>query len=409
MRTVLLCWSFPPARNGLASAAAEIAAALRDSGHDVTVIALDRTGRATRDGTLVIGCAPGPLLRRLRRFGAIGHLVPPFCFWRAVRACHAEAPVAVVEATNWYAPGLLVALLGPAPLVTRNSTPASITANGVRSWRDRLDHRAAMLLEAMSARRSAALISNTAAHGATIAARYRVPPPGPAHAVIGLSLPETILAAGRGAAYPPSGDGPLCILFVGRAEARKGFAELLDAAATLAAEAERGEGPEFRLHLVGIDALPRRSDALLSRMALSRDLPEPALHAMFAAAHLVAAPSRYESFGLVYQEAMAFGRPILACAEDASARRFVGETGAGLLAERCEGGAIALVLRRMLRDPALRDRLHRNSRAAAGMFTRATLAAETVALYRTAIEAGSNGRRSAHSSEGRPAPARMVS
>ena len=326
-----------------------------------------------------------------------------------MRRLNRETPLSAVEATNWYAPGLFVALFGPVPLVTRNSTPASITGTGARSLRDRLDHRAAVFLEALAARRSAALISNTAPHGAAIAERYRVPPPGPGHAVIGLSLPHTVRAAGLDAAYPPHGDGPLRILFVGRAEPRKGFSELLEAAAIIADEAERGEGPEFRLQMVGIDALPGRPDALLSRVEWLRDLPEPELHARLAAAHLVAAPSRYESFGLVYQEAMAFGRPILACAEDASARRFVGDTGAGLLAERCDGDAIASVLRRMLHDPALRDRLHRNSRAAAGLFTRETLCTETLALYRTAIARGSNGDSSASSSETRPAPSRIAS
>lgn len=403
MRIGLLSWAYPPEKSGLSRAAAEIAQSLAEAGHDVRVVTLDRTGRTWDGGVEVIGALQErDWLARVRLWPAIGHLAGPAMMARAIRRLHAERPFDVVEATNWYAPGLWVALTGPVPLVTRNSTPVATSAGRGGSLRDRIDRHAAILVEAVAARASAGLISNTQAHGEKIAALYRTAPPGPDHAVIGLSLPPAIVAAGRAASYPP-GNAMLRMLFVGRNEPRKGIDALLGALPELAADADAGTIPDFRLTMIGLhrhelDALP---PAALRRIESHHRIGDDGLYAALAAADIVVAPSRYESFGLVYQEAMMFARPIAACSEDPSARLFVGDTGAGLLAEDCTPAALGAVLRRMLCDGDLRTALSAAARVAAGRFTRATLAEETVAAYSAAVI----GRSSAASSSGRPAPA----
>ncbi|MEG3165356.1 glycosyltransferase family 4 protein [Sphingomonas sp. PB2P19] len=404
----LLTWAYPPEKSGLSRAAREIAQALAQAGHDVRVFTMDRRDR-TNDGAVeVIGCGVGEHSgpARLRKLAGIGHAVGPLAFLRAVRAEHARRPFDVIEATNWYAPGLAIALLGPAPLVTRNSTPAATSAATVTSLRDRLDRGVAILLERWSAR-AGMLISNTALHAEKIAALYRVPREGPRHAVIGLSLPPEITARGQAATYPTG--TPVELLFVGRDEHRKGFDALLGALAILAEDAEAGTLDPFRLTIIGVtdDAVAHLPPAARVLARCYHRVDEPRLHDLLAATHLVVAPSRYESFGIVYQEAMMFGRPIVACAEDPSARLFVGGSGAGLLAATCSGPDLAEPLRRLIQDPAARAALAATSRAASGQFTRETLATQTVAAYRTAI--GSKGSSSRVSSSGRPAPADMPS
>jgi glycosyltransferase involved in cell wall biosynthesis len=408
MRIGLLSWAYPPEKSGLSRAAREITQALADAGHDVRVFTMDRRGRA-RDGAVeVIGCgfAEGSLAARLRTIPGFGHIVGPLAFRRAVRADHARRPFDVIEATNWYAPGFAIALRGPAPLVTRNSTPAATSAATVTAWRDRFDRGVAVLFERWSAR-AGMLISNTALHAEKIAALYRVPREGVRHAVIGLSLPPEITARGQAALYPTS--TPVELLFVGRDEHRKGFDALLDALAILGEEAEAGTLDAFRLTIVGVaaDAVAHLPPAARARARCYHRVDEPMLHDLLAAAHVVVAPSRYESFGIVYQEAMMFGRPVVACAEDPSARLFIGGSGAGLLAATCTGPDLAAPLRRLITDPAARAALAATSRAASGQFTRETLATQTVAAYRTAI--GSKGSSSSVSSSGRPAPADIAS
>lgn len=387
MRVALLAWDYPPAPSGLSTAAREIAESLVEAGADVTVFTLDRTGRERAGGVTVQGLAlpPGGGLARLRLWGALGHLAAPAAFRRAVLATHAQAPFDVVEATNWYAPAVLLAGRRDPPLVTRSSTPAAFTRGGEASLRDRLDGRAADALERRQARGSAGLIANTEAHEAVIAQAYRLTGRQPS-AVIGLSLPPEIVRSARAAAYPED-DAPLRLLFVGRAEARKGFDTLLAAVAILAEEQTRGALPPFRLDLVGVppdDLPPDLSEAARQRIRARGRIDAPALAQAYAEAHAVLAPSRYESFGLVYQEAMAYGRPVVACAEDASARAFVGEPGAGPLARAATGPALADALRPLLLDPALRRAYRARALAAAGRFDRARLGRETLALYETA-------------------------
>lgn len=406
MRVGVITWAYPPEKSGLSRAAREIAQALAEAGHDVRVVTMDRADRGMDGAVEVVGAQAGGWLARLRRWPAVGHLCGPAMVARVVRRLHEERPFDVVEATNWYAPGLWVALTGPVPLVTRNSTPVATSAARPRTLRDRIDRWAAVTLEALSARRSAGLISNTEAHGAKVAALYGTRPPGASHAVIGLSLPPAIVDAGRAAPYPP-GNAVLRMLFVGRNEPRKGTDALIGALPSLAAEADAGTLPDFRLTMIGLhrSELDRLPPTALRRIDSHHRVDDDMLHASLGAADIVVAPSRYESFGLVYQEAMTFGRPIAACGEDPSARLFVGGSGAGLLAEDCTAQALGAVVRRMLRDTELRQALSAAARVAAGRFTRAGLAEETAAAY----VAAANGRSSAASSLGRPAPVDMAS
>ncbi|AMB43340.1 glycosyltransferase family 4 protein [Methylobacterium sp. AMS5] len=394
MRTALLAWDYPPAPSGLSTAAREIAESLAAAGAEVTVFTLDRTGRERVGGVTVEGLAlpPGGGLARLRLWGSVGHLAAPLAFRRAVLAAHARAPFDVIEATNWYAPAVLLARRRDLPLVTRSSTPAAFTRGPGPGLRDCLDGRTADALERAQARGSAGLIANTAEHGAVIARAYRLSGRQPS-AVIGLSLPPEILSSARAAAYPET-DAPVRLLFVGRAEARKGFDALLGAITILAAEQAAGAVPPFRLDLVGVppdDLPPDLPDAARQRISARGRIGAAALAQAYADAHAVLAPSRYESFGLVYQEAMAYGRPVVACAEDASARAFVGASGAGPLARAATEPALADALRPLLRDPGLRRAYRMRALAAAGRFDRASLGRDTLALYEAAIAAAEHG------------------
>ena len=397
LSVALLSWEYPPAASGLPRAAREVAQALAGAGQDVRVLSLDRDGRE-RDGDVeVIGrtVAPGSAPGWLRRRAAIGHLVGPHAFRALVLDEHRRRPFDLVEATNWFAPGIAVARRGPVPLVTRSSTPATIGRRARDGLRDRLDGAFLDRLERRSAAASAALISNTAAHRDRIERCYgldgRVP-----HAAIPPPVDPDTLAAGRAASHPDErapDDGPVGLLFIGRPDRRKGFDAITDALVELAAGAD---APPFVLRLVGTgaDALPEPL-----RTGPARALVEPlgrvddaGVRAELERAHAVLAPSRSESFGYVYQEALAFGRrPIVACAEDASARTFVGEPGAGLLAPACTGPDVAAAIRRVVAEPALRAALRVRAFGAAGRCTRERCAADTLAVYRSVL-AGVAGR-----------------
>lgn len=392
----IITWSYPPEKSGLAVAAREIAQSLAAQGHDVRVLTLDRSGRAT-DGTVEVTGVADDLtlaLRVMRRLPVIGHLAAPLAFRSIIRREHRRRPFDVIEGTNWYAPLGLAANTG-IPLVTRCSSPVAETLEQPDTLRNRLDGMAARWLEAASARGSAGLISNSREHGRKIAALYEVPaPPCAEHALIGLSLAPEFLARARSAGFPDPASERIEVLFVGRPELRKGF----DAVAR-AAQLLRDHPVDFRL--VGVtrkDVEAATGAPAGGNLHCHHRLDQDDLLAAFEGAHVVLCPSRYESFGLVYQEAMAFGRVVIACAEDPSAREFVGETDGGMLVGSCEGDAIVDMLAKLLADRSLITTWRGKALLAAGQFDRISLAKQTVAAYRNAIQRSGIGSRSAASS-----------
>ncbi|RFC64353.1 glycosyltransferase [Fulvimarina endophytica] len=395
-RTAILAWDYPPSASGLAIAAREIAESLAGAGVEVTLFCLDRSGTETHGGVRVVGCLPekSGVAGFLRRRMALGHLVGPSWLGRRLAAHHVKAPFDCVEATNWYAPGALATQIVRLPFVTRHSTPAATSgALSGKGLRNRLDGRFACGLEARTAKGSDGHIFNTAPHEAKVRALYGLSDAAPS-AVVGLSLPPARLEAAARAPYPPAGEA-VEILFVGRPEHRKGFDCLMEASEILARETASGALPRFTLRLAGIEAgdLSERSDGVRAVMEPLGRLDDAALDAAYGRAHLVAAPSRYESFGLVYQEALAFGRPVAGLGLDPSARGFVGDAGAGLLAKADSGPALAEVLRPMIADGDLRLSLRDKALRAAGRFTRASLAAGTLDLYAAAIDRHGASRR----------------
>lgn len=109
-------------------------------------------------------------------------------------------------------------------------------------------------------------------------------------------------------------DEPLKILFVGNLMPRKGLHRLIAALAALPKMA-------WRVEVVGETAVSpaytRRIQnqiaraGLADRITLHGVLDDAPLAAQYRQAHLLAVPSEYEGFGIVYLEAMSFGLPAI--------------------------------------------------------------------------------------------------
>ncbi|HEU4323975.1 MAG TPA: glycosyltransferase family 1 protein [Roseiflexaceae bacterium] len=177
--------------------------------------------------------------------------------------------------------------------------------------------------------------------------------------------------------------GPF-IYYVGSREARKNLGVLVRAFARL----RRSGGPPATLVLAGrpaggdpqlfpdldslIDALGIR-DVVRVIDASREDNPR-----LYAAAALVAYPSRYEGFGLQPLEAMACGTPVVA-SDASSLPEVVGD--AALLAPPDDVAAWTAALWRVLTDTALRENLRARGLAQAATFSYDRVARETVAIY----------------------------
>jgi phosphatidylinositol alpha-mannosyltransferase len=173
--------------------------------------------------------------------------------------------------------------------------------------------------------------------------------------------------------YPTAGP---TVLFLGRHEARKGLAHLLEAARALPAGTRlwvAGSGPE--------SGALRRRFADLAGVEWLGAIGEAEKASRLRGAHVLCAPSlRGESFGVVLLEAMAAGCAVVA--SDLPAYRAVVRDGVdGLLVPPADVTALAAALRRVLEDPDLAERLAAAGEARAAEFSMDRLAERYLELY----------------------------
>ena len=158
---------------------------------------------------------------------------------------------------------------------------------------------------------------------------------------------------------PEESSRPVRVLCVGRLVADKNLDVLIDAFAA----AGFGEG-EAELVLAGTgpleNALRRRAGAGVSLIGYVAPADLPAL---YAGADALALVSTYEPFGVTMREGAAAGLPLL-CTRRAGAAGDVAVEGENaLLVDPEDRSEIAAALGRLVREPALRERLRRGSRA----------------------------------------------
>ena len=193
-------------------------------------------------------------------------------------------------------------------------------------------------------------------------------------AVVGelADAPRVVARPGRGHRSPDVTDEgiaarargtPFRVLFVGNLLPRKGVHTLVEGLARLPART-------WELTVVGSPESDRRYAARLRRLidrlglgeavTLTGRLPDAALDDHLRRGHLLAVPSTYEAFGIVYLEGMGFGLPALATTAG-GAGEVVSDDENGFLVPPNDPPAIADRIEPLLDD---RDRLRQLSLAA---------------------------------------------
>lgn len=114
-------------------------------------------------------------------------------------------------------------------------------------------------------------------------------------------------------------------------------------------------------------------------------LDGPILEGLYRAADVFVLPSLSEGFGMPVLEAMARGTPVV-CADIAPLREVAGD--AALYFDPEDTDAIAAAIKRLIGEPALRDRLRTTGPQQAAKFSWAHAAEATLASYKRALEAG---------------------
>jgi len=184
-------------------------------------------------------------------------------------------------------------------------------------------------------------------------------------------------------------DGETCarshLLAVGRLERQKGFDVLLDAMpAVLAAH------PAARLTIVGEGRERARLEQRIRRLGLEGSVElagwREDVGELLRGATLLVHPSRWEGFGLVLLEAMSAGTPVVAT-DVGAIPEVVQRDATGLIVPPSDPAAIAEAVTRLLSEPEVARAMgRRGRRRVTEVFAPASMAAETAAVYRDALE-----------------------
>lgn len=398
LRICLLSGSYPPAQiGGIGRHTHLMAQGLFECGHAVHVVAHgDREQIAFYDGAYV-----HRIPYRLDRYGPYRQLINTHhalnyshAVYEKVRRLMLNDGVQVVDSPLWQLEGLVTAVSQVAPVVLRLQTSLRQIAALQRN-RDP-DARLMGELEQAFLQQAAYLVPNSQATLEAVQKVYGVAPPDGRYLVV----PHGIV---------PVPDDDICpfdpkraadtrtILYVGRLEKRKGILDLFAAIPLVLKRA-----PEARFVIVGGDNsrhdgfqgregidyptyFAQRYGEYAAHVEFKGEVDDEALQRFYQSCDLFVAPSLYESFGLIYLEAMNYAKPVIGC-QAGGVPEVVEHGVTGLLVEPEAPAALAEAIVALIQSPArLRDMGLAGRARLLEKFTYIQMARQFERVYRTVI------------------------
>jgi glycosyltransferase involved in cell wall biosynthesis len=366
-------------------------------GHEVHVLTKG-TGPPAKDGLVTVHFTRTDHLRGVDRL-----LPGAGACWRvawAMRRLVREYGLHLVEFANWEGYGLLYCRLTAVPLVVRLST-SSLEAQGIDGVASTRRNRWDASRERWQASSADALATHSAAHRDLMAEELGIAADRITVNPLGIDVfPEWI--------RPPRSPGPPTVVYLGRLEHRKGTIELLQAVPRVLQAV-----PDARFVLIGADRAHcpggRTHGQYLQedfppevrrQVTLAGRLPQPDVDLWLQTADLFVAPSRYESFGLIFVEAMRWGTPVIGTTAG-GIPEIVEDGKSGVLVRPEAPEELAEAMIRLLSDPGRRKALGAAGRQRAETeFSVERMTQRVVELYQDVISRKSRRfRPSAHREE----------
>ncbi len=392
MRICLVSREYPPeGTGGIAAYVYTLAHGLTEAGHDVTVIAGTAGAHDTAKSTdpcssprvyRVATHQRLPLPAKVRYlWGLLEH------GWTIDRTiAHLErtqGPFDVVEMPNWDTEALIYSFHPRAPLVVRLSTPIAVIYPLTGRSPTKVGFRILKYLEGLPVRRAHCIIANSRFTANYCADLYGFPV---AQARV---IPHGIKAPALVSETPTPQDTTVTVLFVGRLEPRKGIDYLLQAIPQVV-----GSVPHVRFVIAGKDIGTAPRGASYQEYFASFATPEAikattflgyvddrTLAQLYAACDIFVAPSLFESFGLIYVEAMVHAKPVVAF-RAAAIPEVVEHGETGLLAALKDVPSLANALTTLAQDGELRrDMGRRGYERAITKFSAQGMIEATLACY----------------------------
>ena len=311
----------------------------------------------------------------------LSHLWTAWKINRQFGESSAGRAVEIIETHSYNIPAFFLSRRRIRPrLVTRVATTMSqmVAISPIQARALQLEAR----LERRAIRLSDALVTHTREHRDIVCAnekilpsRFQIVP----HGVVDNEMPPL--------ATKDNGieDGQITFLFVGRFEFRKGIDILLAAIPTVAKAfplarfilaGDHGDGADWHAFCINYPALANTRVKAVGRVSPS-DLLQ-----LYRLCDVFVAPSRYESFGLIYAEAMSHGKPVIG-SRSGGIPEVVQANVTGLLAEPGDVASLVSAMRQLAGDASLRHSMGIAARADfLKRFSAAQLAKASACMYR---------------------------
>jgi glycogen(starch) synthase len=363
LRICLTSTFYPPQHyDGVGRLTHLMAQGLFELGHTVHVITHgDRDRVSFRDGAYVHQL-PTRLdhYHRYRRTPNLYHaLNRSHGVYEKVQRLVLNDGIQLLDSPIWLFEGLVTAISGMLPVAVRLVTPVREIASLQRDRDD--DTRLQGDMEQALIEHASHLLPNSQATWERARHLYGLESPLDRYTIVPYGIvpaPDDEIRPFE-PGHPP---GTLTVLFVGRLEKRKGIADLLQAIplvleqvpntrfAIAGEDNSRNDG--FR-HQTGMDYaehFAHRHPRYAPRVEFTGGVSDETLQDLYRSCDLFVAPSLYESFGLVYLEAMNYAKPVIGC-HSGGVPEVIDEGTTGLLVDPGQPAALAEGIVSLLSSP----------------------------------------------------------
>lgn len=404
----LLSQQYPPGVvGGLGRLTLDLAQGLADRGHNIHVLTRTTPGATAN----TVDFEDGVWVHRLiedRDEGAApaGVDVPPH-IWRhsarmlrELRRLDGMHPLDIVEAPIWDVEGLASILSGEYCVVTSLHTPLKKVVETNPDWQANMTPSKKMAYDQIAqaerfvATRAQGVRANSTAVLETMKRLYDLQLEDERVVVLPHGMEDRAKGISSSAEAPSRGNKDfVTVLYVGRFEGRKGIHVLLAAIPELCKKYRFARfiliGEDRSLpdgSTLGADFRARHFSAdFLDRVAFGGEVSDAQLESHLQACDIFVAPSRYESFGLVFLEAMMFGKPVVGCRAGGMSE-VIDEGVTGLLAEPGDVASLVSAVSALLDDATRRREFGRAGRERyVRLYTREALIERTLKFYRETL------------------------
>lgn len=294
--------------------------------------------------------------------------------------------IQIVEAPLWDAEAFIFSLVKPISLIIRLETPLFKVIE-IQGWQITKDLKFANWMEGETVRRADKAIAISKDIGSLISSHHNISEERIDLCPLGIEVPDENLLINE------QKKNGFNVLFVGRLEKRKGIETLFKAIPIVLEKV-----PDTQFYIVGADTnLAPDGDSYKKYLLKNLDkiyhtnvkfigyVDDIELKNYYKNCDIFVAPSLYESFGLIYLESMAWGKPAIGC-NVGGIPEIVEDGKDGALIQPNDEKSLARTITKLLTDKDIRVKMGKNGRKKIETdFSTRKMAEKTFEIYKNIV------------------------